>query len=333
MFKLKIVCIFFFLTGLLSGQTNLIPNPSFEIYDTCPNTTYQLSYAKKWIRIQESPDLFATCAYSTQVAVPNTAIGYQCPSTGNNFAGYVSFLQYPPPQTGAYQEIMGIKLTDSLIIGTKYFASLKLSLAGWNGNTHACSHNGLKLTTKLLPPNQLGTATPTNAVINNFAHIYSTLVISDTINWTTIKGSLVADSNYKYIYFGIFFQMSNVTMAYQTGLGGNPYYYIDDVCLSTDSNTCKIVPQNNCIPTSLKKITGQSSIVLSPNPTSEFVRLTGIVDPIEFQLISSTGQIVFKGIATENTNIPFGDLPSGLYYFRTINGRQNFTKTIIKQQL
>jgi len=74
---------------------------------------------------------------------------------------------------------------------------------------------------------------------NNFAHIYTDSIITDTAGWTTISGTFVADSAYEYIIIGNFFDNSHTdTLLFDSLTFCVPYYYIDDVCVAIDSNNC-----------------------------------------------------------------------------------------------
>ncbi len=210
---------------------NLVPNPSFEELDSCPNSMSQIDYASGWKPFTSSPDLFHTCAnFPGNIS----AFKYQCPATGNGFAGMFCYL------SNSY-EIIGIRLIDSLIIGTKYYIGFKVNLV----NSAKCGIDklGARFSTKkycysLNDTTNLCDSTP--APINNFAHIYSTQIITDTINWTKISGSFVADSNYKYIMIGHLFDNSATNFyPFPPDVScSSPYYLIDNICVSTDSLTC-----------------------------------------------------------------------------------------------
>jgi hypothetical protein len=315
--RFLIPALLFFTT--IYSQPNLIPNNSFETISGCPNNTNQLNLATNWQLLQSegTPDLYCYCATNTMIGVPRNLAGFQCPNTGYNYAGYSPV----PLATGAYNEILGIKLSDSLLIGTKYYASFKISLSGEISGTEACSHHGLKLTTKPLPNLGNGTPTPTNVIINNFAHIYSTQLITDTTNWVTIKGSFVADSNYKYVYFGVFFQQSNVTYTVVYGSpGSGTYYYIDDVCLSTDSNTCKIPTQATCFPTGIdNNFPNSNNISIYPQPTKDIlnVNLKDYYEPtVQIKIIDLNGkETVNKIISVSDYHavISTENLANGVY--------------------
>ncbi|MCB9304271.1 MAG: gliding motility-associated C-terminal domain-containing protein [Lewinellaceae bacterium] len=72
--------LFFFPQNFLAAQ-NLIKNPGFEEYYTCPNDEGQLSYSKHWSTYFSTPDYFNKCGYYPEWVdtIP--------PRTGNAFAG------------------------------------------------------------------------------------------------------------------------------------------------------------------------------------------------------------------------------------------------------
>jgi hypothetical protein len=310
--KLKLFSFLLFVSIGLSGQMNLIPNNSFESHTQCPTSTYQLSYATGWTTPQGSPDLYCSCATNSQVSTPKNITGYQCPSNGSCYVGYMAY--FAPNYWG--NEILGIKLTDSLLIGTTYYVSFKIVLADWGGNySDACSHHGMKLSTQPFP--NLASPNP-NAIVDNFAHVYTSQLITDTLNWTTIKGSITADSNYKYIYFGEFFEKANVTYTVLYGPPTDAYYLIDDVCLSTDSNTCKITSQT-CTSTMVREINLENTIYISPNPSKEFIKIFGLKSKSHFFITNSLGQYIKEGEISENQEISITDLPSSIYFLHLDN--------------
>lgn len=55
-------------------QLNLVPNFSFEIYDTCPNTQVKIQYAMGWSKYSfgiSTPDYYNACSPDTVLGVPN----------------------------------------------------------------------------------------------------------------------------------------------------------------------------------------------------------------------------------------------------------------------
>src|SRR5687767_1200204 len=110
--KFIFLCFFFF-GGLLAGQTNLVPNPSFEQFTNCPATNSQLNYCNSWVNIYGSitPDYFNSCAtVPSGVSLPSNMMGFQNARTGN---GYVGVGVYN--STGSnLREFVSTTLTDSL---------------------------------------------------------------------------------------------------------------------------------------------------------------------------------------------------------------------------
>ena len=76
--------------------------------------------------------------------------------------------------------------------------------------------------------------------VNNQAKVYAAVVI-DTINWVEISAIFIADSVYKYNMIGNFFKDSLATKITNDTITSFAlmwaYYYVDDVCVSTDSAT------------------------------------------------------------------------------------------------
>ena len=140
--------------------------------------------------------------------------------------------------SGNDREHIGIQLTQPLVIGQKYFLSFYtvMTESYYSGTYFGMPSNniGLRLSTVEYNPSS-------PAPIDNFAHLNSSTVITDSVNWIRISGSVIADSAYKYVILGNFFDDTNTdTMQYSCGtcLNVQSYYLFDDVCVSTDSLLC-----------------------------------------------------------------------------------------------
>src|SRR6185436_11795118 len=86
-------CYFLIFAGVISNaQTNLVPNPSFETYTTCPNYYGNLSTTGNWYPATlGSPDYFDTCDVF-YVDVPGNFMGHQKAFDGGG--GYAGFYSY-----------------------------------------------------------------------------------------------------------------------------------------------------------------------------------------------------------------------------------------------
>lgn len=227
-YALNILLLF---TLFQSSAQNLVPNPSFE--DTVQCTMGLVSDAVGWENYSAlSPDYFHSCVGGGSFYVPYNWGGYQPAATGNAYCAMSAF--YPP--TPDEREIIGRNLASPMIIGTEYFVSFKasLSLDSIIESSHACNKLGVLFSTYAHVP------FTAPAPINNFAHVYTNDIITDTAGWTVVSGSFIADSAYTHIAIGNFFDDNNTdTLELLSTPNFNwCYYYIDDICVSTDSLTC-----------------------------------------------------------------------------------------------
>jgi len=212
------------------AQTNLVENPSFEIFDTCPKLQWEIRYAVGWNSFNQTPDYFNACSTNPQFSTPNNWGGYQQPASGVAYSGFGAYVSHV--YSGINQrEFIGGTLTASLLRGTKYFVSFKVSPSVSNQILSNCAidHIGAVFSTKPYTWNL-------PAPITNNPQVYEKTIITDTANWTRIFGSFIADSSYNYVIIGNFFDDSHTDTLM---LHGNDtcfaYYYLDDVCVSTDS--------------------------------------------------------------------------------------------------
>lgn len=253
--KKNILALCIFCIYISSYAQNIVPNPSFEIYSLCPDTPNQINRATGWSSYRETPDYYNSCATpGTTQYVPMTWYGYQQASSGNAYAG----IGCHGSQGGAdtiFREYIGAQLSTMLTIGQTYYVSFKVNLGD---NNTLCASNNLGIVFSTIPYSRTNPAP-----IQNFAHVYTTAIITDTANWTTISGSIIADSAYQYIIIGNFFdnQQTSVNVLNSTTYPCGSYYFIDDICVSTDALTCGITAIN-------ETENGEESIYVFPNPTS-----------------------------------------------------------------
>src|ERR1035437_7061145 len=90
--SLYIIIAFLIFWGGIKGQ-NIVPNPSFEIHDSCPTGVTQIDRSTGWCSYGQTPDYFNSCN-NNQVSVPGNYAGYQNALTGNAYSGFLTYARF-----------------------------------------------------------------------------------------------------------------------------------------------------------------------------------------------------------------------------------------------
>jgi hypothetical protein len=309
--RLLFLCLLNFLVVKpISAQQNLVPNPSFEDTLECPDFPGQVWRANGWYIAEQTPDYFHSCCNLTHpvCGVPNNLLGIRNPVTGMAYCGF-----------GAYasnifsREKVGTKLSESLTIGTRYYVTFFLSsvsshVQGING---ASDKIGILFSTIKY---DLTRKPPTN----NLCQVWADSIITDTTGWVKISGSFVADSAYEYITIGNSFTDSATNSVKYWGNGNvrQSYYFIDDVCITTDTTSCDF---STYIYTPSKDI----PFIIYPNPALDFITLTQLKQYTPIIITNLLGEVVINEKAnSETVTIDISRLPSGMYFL----GHRRFVK-------
>jgi hypothetical protein len=315
-----LIIIPFLLFWNLATCQNLVPNYSFEVYDTCPDYLSQLYRVADWHAANNStPDYFNQCAsLGNNVYVPNNQFGFQYSSSGVGYCGFHNW------GVNNYREPIQALLTSPLTIGTKYFISFNVNLAdGGVFGGRASDKMGARFTNHFF-------SSSNPAPVDNFAHIYSHSIISDTSNWVTIQGSFIADSAYMYILIGNFFDNANTdTLHLMNPVSSEmSYYYVDDICVSVDSMACSMK-------TNVQELRYNEDIKIYPNPSTQFLTLEfeniNLMNH-ELLLFDQQGQLIRELTTETSDKITFNtsQLTKGLYLIQLITeGQVRITKKII----
>jgi hypothetical protein len=108
--RIQLTIVFILITPLIYGQTNLVPNPSFEDYSLCPNQLNQFEYVVEWTKCTYSTDYFNACDSTNVASVPLNNVGYQEASYGIAYSGLIISCA---PGNYNYREFIGCELIDS----------------------------------------------------------------------------------------------------------------------------------------------------------------------------------------------------------------------------
>lgn len=328
--KIIITYLIFAFTNLFYCQQNLVQNGSFEDMVSCPINGF-ITNCQGWYSYSSSPDYFNSCVPSLYAySIPNNLHGFQSPASGQAYSGIYTYIEGETDYS-LNREILGSNLVSSLIIGQKYYVSLKVSLGTNTPNTgHSLATNKIGALFSTVPFSN--TNSSTIPPIENFAHVYTDSIIKDTINWTTVFGSFIADSFYTHISIGNFFKVNNtdtIHLIANNPFTPNSYYYIDDICVSTDSSFCA-----NFLYTGLKSKVVVNKINVYPNPTCGNLKISlpNNNDSTTIEVFNLFGLRVYCINSKQITDLDLSFLEDGLYELLISNDKNQYkTKVIIQK--
>lgn len=238
MFKnnLSAFCLLFLTFGS-KAQVNLVPNHSFENHTQCPVNADNISDVTNWSKpTTGTPDYYNACfdssmLWSNVMDIPLNMIGYQ--SAIGNGLGYAGIVVVQPG-TQTYREYVQAQLNAVLSAGQKYYVSMYVSLA--DSSRYATDDFGIYFSSN---PINLSSFDAFGYIpqIQNTQGVF----LDDMINWIKISGSFIATGNEQYITIGNFkddISTDTIRVISQSWIENLAYYYIDEICISTDSLTC-----------------------------------------------------------------------------------------------
>lgn len=295
------------------AQGNLVPNHSFETPVECwPFSGFNTPEEGPvgWFGGGHSPDYFqSSCAYGTAPSAPLNHLGFQYAQDGSDYAGVVTF-QHPVP----WREYAIIELIEPLVAGQTYYGSFYAN-PGWGGTTQlsrlATNNIGMLFT---MEPRAYVQFDPVPTTIG-YAHIYYPEIISDTVAWTLVSGSFVADSTYRYVSIGNHFSNA-VTDTLPLAPTTHPpigYSFIDNVCVSTDPGGC---PMTTGIGNGFV-----DGIAVYPNPATTELFVNGVPDGTMAFIVDAIGRTVWESrFVVGISRIDVLGWPRGSYVLRLMSG-------------
>ncbi len=306
--SLLLGCLLFIAPPRCEAQ-NLVPNPSFEEYDTCRvvNDVYETG-PLGWFSAGWTPDHMMSCLpYGSFNGVPLNLGAFQYPQEGECYAGVVTY-----HQNVEGREYFMVELTEPLVQGQTYYASFYAN-AAWGGyELHpqmwvATSHIGMLFTTQ---QRQWVLNDPVPSP-GNFAHVYHPWIIADTVGWTLVTGSFVADSAYSYVMVGNHFSDALTDTMH---LGYSIQYakamtLIDNVCVSPKPNGCPLalgVPDG-----------ALDGVRLWPNPATSEVLMSTLPARMDAVVFDAFGRKVWAGKTQSSSwRLDVGAWARGSYVLR-----------------
>ncbi len=315
--KKLILLILTFACTFCNAQINLVPNPSFEDTVSCPLGGDQLYKAINWYSFRNTPDYFHSCCINVNcgISVPNNIFGYQYPHSGEAYAGMISF-----DLTGNnYREYLGVNLQYPTIPNQKYYVTFYVSWGATLGFTIAHNKLGVNLSTV-----SYSQTNPYPISNNPKAFTYNSII--DSIGWSKIQLSFTADSAYNYLILGNFFDNSNTDTLNLGQFNVHSYYYVDDVCLSTDSVYCSDFTTNLKYSNVIKNDLVESYIYKGDRLILNFNEK--YKDKI-ISIYTELGQLIaFKLTDQKSIDIELKNMHNSIVFLNIISDNKFFTKKL-----
>jgi gliding motility-associated-like protein len=211
---------------------NLVLNPSFEDYTSCPNMRNQLSLCNYCHNPNlESPDYYNICSAAV-VSVPNNWAGYQSARTGNAYVGFYAL------SLSNSREYVTVSLSNTLIHDSCYMITFYISKS--NFSNCAIANLQVYFSNDIIFYNTLF-----NIQIQPSSTFYSSKFFSDTLSWIKLESKYVANGDEKYLTIGNFYDDNSTERKVVFGDSlpttiFQSYYYLDDV--SVEKISCHVPP-------------------------------------------------------------------------------------------
>lgn len=316
------------------AQTNLIYNASFELNDTCPSALGQIAICKGWSSpCIFTPDYYYKCTptYPSPPLIINQM--YQPTHDGIAYIGLSTAMFFWNNFTaGSFnvREYAQGKLIQPLQVGHTYQYNMYVSATADYLFKLATNNMGALFTTWPIANDSLPIGLP-----NPYApslvwkpqkpQINCSTIIMDTVNWTLVSGTFIADSAYTYVTIGNFYtdkqtlidHIIDTVPGVPTTASQESYYLIDDLSL-IDLNW-----------DATENITNRNTIALSPNPATETITINSYKAYDAIKIIDNMGRVQYSNVA--KGAVPVSQLPNGIYLLQlyqqgSIVATQRFVK-------
>jgi hypothetical protein len=311
-------CLLFF-APLKNIAQNLVPNPGFELRDTCPYTVgfQEGDRPLYWYSWLNSPEYLNACAgilqsIDTLVSVPQNGWTFQYAWDGDAYVGVYAY----DAVLGDYREYVGTELLQPLVIGCTYQLRFRINTAN-NGNywlaggSTACNNVGMLFTTRT---NAWSGISGPDFPYTNFAHLRTIVPVADTSAWTVVEGTFVADSAYSHLVLGNFFPDS-LTTAFQVGdtepWYGITFYLIDGV---------EVIPLG--IGCNWVGIQDAESIVPQVQWSGGTILVQWNEEVFRAEVLDGLGRILVNGTSSGSVAELAKPVGAGLYYLRVQSREQ-----------
>ena len=301
-----------FFVPLSCKTQNLVANGSFEEISACPQYPAVFGYQTGarptgWFSAWHTPDYFNACV-DTLTSVPSNWLSYQPAEDGDAYSGLFTF-NYDDGR-----ELIATELLQPLTIGQTYYCSFWVSPAYGGTYFIGGATNNMGMLFTMYSSHWTYQPWTSDFQLRNFAHIRSEEVISDSVAWTLVSGSFLADSAYRFMILGN--QYSNANTEVVLVGPNNPnyaYLFVDNVCVSVNPLGCPLA-------------TGQveerkQMLRLAPNPCAGQLTVEFLEPMEDLSVKDVTGRHVLeKRVFSDRMTLDLSAQPNGFYVIQ-INGK------------
>ncbi len=253
--RYALLLIFLFVCPQVWGQTNLVRNPGFEQYTSCPNNNDESYLCYGWNSLDST---WTIDSFPLPDCYPDYVNGCAIPILGVSFPKGQDYYQYPhsghgmmhmrfyddgvfEPGRVTYDYLQG-RLYRPLDSGRTYCVSFYASLCKWS--PFAVNDIGA-----YLDDGSIDTTTDCGRPKNYVTpQLNDTSILSDTATWTLVRGSFTANGSERFITIGDFFDTTQTAkivnysvVGHSTALGWG-MYLIDDVSVIAIDDTANAGP-------------------------------------------------------------------------------------------
>lgn len=298
-----------------SISQNLVPNPGFSLYTTCPFSQNQLQYAIPWYNPSvwpSTPDFFHQCAGT----IPSSGYYYQYDHTGSGgFAGcgtYARSVNFTNPR-----EYIQVQLTNSLVAGSRYCIEYFVN------RVESCD---MAITDMgaYLSDSAIYLTSNTNFQVIPSIENPDTVLLNDTMNWIRISGIYSAHGGERFLTIGNFRDSLN---SHSVLVDSNLHYYyayylIDDVSVINCDSLFIGLPEKVL----------SNTINLYPNPSSDAITITSNQKLLSISILNLLGNLVLENYSNQNkTILSISSLPAGIYFAQITTTNGIAVKKFVKQ--
>lgn len=240
--KNKLIIAFSLIATVGFSQTNLVPNPTFEILGKKVKFLNSIKEATPWV----SPTLAVADLYNPKsknpfISIPENDYGEEKPMEGTSYVGIYAY-SYKNKEPRTYLQV---KLTEKMKAGAEYCVKYHVSLADLS--KYATNHLAAALTEKAVTANNSDILK-----FDNFIESKRLTVYDKQFYWTPICGVYKAKGGEEYLTLGNFTEDEKLkTLKVKRPRGFNKpqkytaYYYVDNVSVTpieeADKCNCDVV--------------------------------------------------------------------------------------------